>query len=335
MEPVGVQGVDGRPLYPDVAPRPHHHPGTAWRDVDLHVHTRSSPDGCIEHRRLLDLARAQGRRVIAVTDHNTAAGAVAVRRLAAQTGDDLLVLVGMELSTRDLGHVVVFGRGVEEDWGWERMLPFPKHLPEHWVAIKAHPYRDKIARQDGRVVAPALPTLPERIDAVEVWNGVDRLKAPHLRQEYHDLSWAYAQRSAKVPVAASDAHIALCVHSHFTRFARPIRHVDDLVEQLRNGEAEPHAQPESHLRWCAAGYRRRKLALWHLTGEDWRARAAGGGWDLDGTAQQLASFTRVRALAMRGAGLPSIVEETGLPPYLAAEYLDVVDDVGLYLSRSS
>ena len=43
-------------------------------DVDLHVHTVTSGCGYTTHRQVLDLARAAGRGVIAVTDHDTAAG---------------------------------------------------------------------------------------------------------------------------------------------------------------------------------------------------------------------------------------------------------------------
>ncbi|HEV2121546.1 MAG TPA: PHP domain-containing protein, partial [Chloroflexota bacterium] len=116
----------------------------AWTDVDLHVHTLSSNCGYTSHQRLLDLARLEGRRVVAVTDHDSAAGAVAVRDLAARSGDDLLVLVGMELTTSDFGHVILFGRGVEEEWGWRPNEPFPRHIPDHWVAIQAHPFRGKV-----------------------------------------------------------------------------------------------------------------------------------------------------------------------------------------------
>src|SRR5687768_5841649 len=110
----------------------------AARDVDLHVHTLTSACGYTSHRRLLELTRAAGRRVLAVTDHDSARGGVTVRELAARTGDDVLVLVGMELTTSDLGHMILFGRGVEDEWGWKKGSPFPTHIPDHWVAIQAH-----------------------------------------------------------------------------------------------------------------------------------------------------------------------------------------------------
>ena len=91
-----------------------------------------------------------------------------MRELARRSGDDLLVLVGMELTTSVLGHVIVFGRA------WRRTgtgphRPFPRHIPDHWLAIQAHPYRNKVVQTAGVEARP--PPLPERIDAVEVWNG--------------------------------------------------------------------------------------------------------------------------------------------------------------------
>lgn len=291
------------------------------------MHTRTSSCGFTTHERVLDLARAAGRGVLAVTDHDTAAGAVAVRDLAARTGDDVLVLVGMELSTADFGHVIVFGRGVEDDWGWIKNSPFPRDLPDHWVAIQAHPYRGRIARVDGETMAETLPPLPEQIHAVELWNGGDRTKkAPRLNAEYHRLSSEYIARNGKVAVASSDGHRPIWVHSFFTRFSRPLHSVDDLVSQIRGGQLEPQAGDEAHLRWCYEGHRRREVIEWHEAGKDWRALAASGGHDLDTAARSLAEFKRVQDLAVRGATMAQVRDETGLAPKMVAEYLDIVEE---------
>ena len=297
------------------------------RDVDLHVHTLTSGCGFTTHRQVLDLARAAGRRVAAVTDHDTPAGALAVRDLAERTGDDVLVLAGMELTTSDLGHVIVFGRGVEADWGWQRNSPFPRHIPEHWVAIQAHPYRGKVVERDGQMAAGPLPPLPERIDAVEVWNGGDLVKkTPHLRAALDDLSWTYARRYGKTAVASSDAHRPIWVHSFFTRFARPVESVDDLVDQVRSGAVTPQAQEQAHIDWCIAGWRRREVVEWYEAGKDWRALAAAGGHAEANAARYVAEFQHVRALHDRGATLAQISEATGLSPLLAADYLAIVEE---------
>jgi hypothetical protein len=299
----------------------------AARDVDLHVHTLSSACGYTSHRRLLEMARAGGRRVVAVTDHDSAAGAVAVRDMAAQTGDDLLVLVGMELTTSDLGHVVLFGRGVEEDWGWVKNRPFPTDIPDHWVAIQAHPYRAKVVLHGEEIEAEALPPLPERIDAVEVWNGGDVLKkTPGLRPALNTLSGAYVERYKKTAVASSDGHRPIWVHSFFTRFDRPLESVDDAVEQIKGGGVTPMARDEAYLRECMTRWRKRDVVEWRANGLDWRRMALDMGYDLDEATCRLALFDQVSGLAASGATLTHVMDETGLDPDEALDYLSVVEE---------
>lgn len=296
-------------------------------DVDMHVHSRTSACGYSTHQRLLELAVASERGVLAVTDHDSAAGGVAVRDLARRNSDDVLVLVGMELTTTDFGHVIVFGRGVEEDWGWVKNSPFPTDIPAHWVAIQAHPYRGAITVTDGAVDAPELPSLPERIDAVEVWNGGDRIKkSPHLRAEYHDLSWSHVRRNGKVGVASSDGHRPIWVHSYFTRFERPVESIEGFVDQLRAGTVTPQSQDDAHLQWCYEGHRRREVIEWQQAGKDWRGLATAGGHDLETAAGVLATFERVQNLDFRGATMAQIAGETTLETHMVAEYLDIVDE---------
>jgi hypothetical protein len=296
-------------------------------DIDLHVHTVSSNCGFTTHAQVLDMARAAGRGVVAVTDHDSAAGAVAVRDLAAQRGDDLLVLVGMELSTSDFGHVIVFGRGVEEDWGWQPRRPFPHHIPEHWVAIQAHPYRDHVSERDGVLEAEALPTLPERIDAVEVWNGGDLIKrVPHRRREMDAISRAYARREGKALVASSDSHRPFWLHSFFTRCARPVESVDDLVDQIRGGQVSPGAADDGHIAGCIADWRRRQVVEWYEAGLDWRAYGAAAGYTPEAAGETVATYQQVQGLHARDASPAAIGDATGLSAAEVADYLAIVGE---------
>jgi hypothetical protein len=297
------------------------------RDVDLHVHTFASKCGYVPPRRLLELTRAAGRRVVAVTDHDSAEGAVAVRDLAARTGDDLMVLVGMELTTSDLGHVVLFGRGVEDDWGWQPNQPFPRDIPDHWLAIQAHPFRGKVMQNGHGLEVERLPALPERIDAVEVWNAGDVLKkTPGLRAALDRVSWDYVREHGKTAVASSDGHRPLWVHSFFTRTERPLESVDDLVAQVRGGRVSPQMQDEAHLEGCRALWRRRAVIEWHEAGLDWRARALADGYTPEQCEQLLDTFTRVRDLSRRGATVGQVAGETGLTAEEAADFLHVVEE---------
>ncbi|MGI8423867.1 MAG: PHP-associated domain-containing protein [Chloroflexota bacterium] len=299
----------------------------AARDVDLHVHTLTSRCGYTSHRRLLELTRAAGRRVVAVTDHDSAAGGVELRELAARTGDDVLVLIGMELTTSDFGHVVLFGRGLERDWGWKTGQPFPRHIPDHWIAIQAHPYRGKVTVRDGRASAEDLPDPPARIDAVEVWNGGDILKkSPGLRGALDDLSRAYIEKHGKIAVASSDGHRPHWVHSFFTRFDRAIENIDDAIEQLRAGQVTPMASGTAYHAACTARWQRREIVEWHESGKDWRAMAAAAGYEPEDAEGRLALYQQVKGLAGRGATLAEVAGKTGLSIEDAMDYLGVVEE---------
>lgn len=64
--------------------------------VDLHNHTHFSGDSILSPRRFVDEARRRGLDRVAVTDHNTIRGALAVRELA-----DFPVIIGEEVRSAD------------------------------------------------------------------------------------------------------------------------------------------------------------------------------------------------------------------------------------------
>ncbi len=62
--------------------------------VDLHTHTHYSPDSIMSPRWFVETCQRKGINCVAVTDHNTNPGALAVRELA-----DFRVIVGEEIQT--------------------------------------------------------------------------------------------------------------------------------------------------------------------------------------------------------------------------------------------
>jgi predicted metal-dependent phosphoesterase TrpH len=161
--------------------------------VDLHNHTFHSYDA---QNRLADYERAhrQGRiDVVAITDHNTIAGALELRAQAT-----FPVIVGQEIDTAD-GELI----------GLFLEAPVPAGLPaaETAARIRAqgglvylqHPFY-RIVR--GRMRAEAREELRGRglIDIVEAANGGPFAAADNARA----LAWA---RACDLPHAASsDAH---------------------------------------------------------------------------------------------------------------------------------
>lgn len=302
--------------------------------IDLHVHTLASACGYLSAEEVVAIARANGRTVIAVSDHDTASGAIAVRDLVARTGDDLLVLVGMELSTSDAGHVLVFGEGVDSEWGWRRGLPMPRHLPERWVAIKAHPFRDVVKVAPPGPIADTLPDLPDSIDAVERWNGNDLLvKAPHRQSDLDDASLAYIARRRKVAVAASDAHRATSLHAFHTVFPRRVGSVLDVVDQIKDGSVWPGAVAATDLEARRVAWRRRRVVGWLVDHQDWRLSAVQAGYDEVETVETVARFEGIRRLSNAGATPAQVVRDSGLGVEMALDFLAIIREESLDPAR--
>ncbi|MFC7306242.1 CehA/McbA family metallohydrolase [Streptomyces monticola] len=156
---------------PGTAPKPKYPPerakgrGRAWYRGDCHLHSWYS-DGRRTPAEIAALARAAGLDFINSSEHNTHA---AHAHWADQAGDDLLILLGEEVTTRN-GHVVALGTdpGTFIDWRYRaRDNRFGHYARE--------------IRRAGGLVVPAHPHATcigcnwkfgfGEADAVEVWNG--------------------------------------------------------------------------------------------------------------------------------------------------------------------
>jgi predicted metal-dependent phosphoesterase TrpH len=71
--------------------------------VDLHVHSRYSVDGSLSPETIVELCRQRGMGALAITDHNTIAGAQAVRGIAT-----FPVIIGQEITTYDGEMIALF-----------------------------------------------------------------------------------------------------------------------------------------------------------------------------------------------------------------------------------
>jgi hypothetical protein len=158
----GEPGTAVRPTYP-----PSHAKGRgrAWYRGDCHLHSWHS-DGRRTPAQIAALARAAGLDFINSSEHNTHA---AHAHWASEAGDDLLVMLGEEVTTRN-GHVVALGidPGTFVDWRYRAR--------DHRFGRFARQIRDA-----GGLVVPAHPHATcigcnwkfgfGEADAVEVWNG--------------------------------------------------------------------------------------------------------------------------------------------------------------------
>ncbi len=105
--------------------------------LDLHNHTRYSPDSRVSPTELVAVAKRIGLQGIAITDHNAVSG---IREARETAGEGFLVLPGTEVSTRD-GHILAYGIGeaIPRDLSVGETVERITALGG--VAVAAHPYR--------------------------------------------------------------------------------------------------------------------------------------------------------------------------------------------------
>ncbi|MFJ8020571.1 CehA/McbA family metallohydrolase [Streptomyces sp. NPDC096311] len=158
----GEQAATPAPTYPPSRAKGR---GRAWYRGDCHLHSWYS-DGRRTPAEIAALARAAGLDFINTSDHNTHSSHA---HWADQAGDDLLIMLGEEVTTRN-GHVVALGTdpGTFVDWRYRardnRFGRFARQI-----------------RRAGGLVVPAHPHATcvgcgwkfgfGEADAVEVWNG--------------------------------------------------------------------------------------------------------------------------------------------------------------------
>lgn len=191
-------------------------------NADLHIHTSCSKDGESTVEQVLAAAVRAGLDVIAITDHDTMDG----YRIACELTTDLLVIPGVEVSTKD-GHLIALGiekaplpgfpipdtiREVKNAGG-VTILPHPFHRYRHGAALKCA----------GSFAAA---------DAIEVYNS--RYVIPHANKKAMRL----ARAMGKPVVAGSDAH-----NARFIGYGRTLidaeKNVPSVLKAIKEGRTQP------------------------------------------------------------------------------------------------
>ncbi|MEU6403072.1 CehA/McbA family metallohydrolase [Streptomyces sp. NPDC046985] len=158
----GEPGRAPRPVYPPDRAKGR---GRAWYRGDCHLHSVHS-DGRRAPAEIAAGARAAGLDFINSSDHNTTSSHA---HWAEHAGDDLLIMLGEEVTTRN-GHVLVVGAapGAFADWRYRardgRFAAVAREIRSAGgLVVPAHPYADCLGCAWKFGYAQA--------DAAEVWNG--------------------------------------------------------------------------------------------------------------------------------------------------------------------
>jgi predicted metal-dependent phosphoesterase TrpH len=190
--------------------------------ADLHIHTTAS-DGAATVPELLEhMARTPDMRVIAITDHDTIAGAQEAARIARQFGID--VIMGEEVSTAD-GHLLALFI--------DTFLPPGRPAAETIAAIHA---------QGGLAIAPhpfdrSVPSLGRTGLQRDGWNfdAIEGFNAGVIwwqRRCNHAAQRAAAAMGLPA-VGSSDAHTLATAGLGYTLF--PGASADDLYRAIQTG----------------------------------------------------------------------------------------------------
>jgi predicted metal-dependent phosphoesterase TrpH len=195
--------------------------------ADLHIHTTYSDDSSVTPKTLVEKLVAHSFiKVAAVTDHDTAQGISATKKLAAAY-PDILIIPGVEISTAE-GDLLVLGteETPPKPWTTEGVVDFARE--NACVSVVAHPYREygmgDLARN-------------YEVDAIEVLNGVSSPSSNKLAQEL-------ASSMGLPGVAGSDAHQPSELFSVYTEVQAGLD-VDEILKALKKGLVAAHSTARS------------------------------------------------------------------------------------------
>jgi predicted metal-dependent phosphoesterase TrpH len=163
---------------------------STWK-VDLHSHTVWSKDCLTSFEAIITLCQQRGIDRIAITDHNTAEGALALQKLAPD-----LVIVGEEVMTTEGELLAYFVReSVPAGLTPEETV---RRLRDQGAVISvSHPF-DRFRK--GAWQVDHLRRIIDQVDAIEVFNARCVVPADN------DQALAFAREQGVAGTAGSDAH---------------------------------------------------------------------------------------------------------------------------------
>ncbi len=197
-----------------------------WK-VELHSHTLYSRDCLTPLQTMIAACQRKGIDQIAITDHNTAEGALALAKRAPD-----LIIVGEEIMTTQgelLGYFLKesIPAGLTPDETIRRLRD------QGAVISVAHPY-DRLRK--GAWQEKDLLAIIDRVDALEVFNS------RCIYSEDNDKAQQLAVARGKLATVGSDAHIPYEL-GHATLVMSPFEGAGSFFEALRSARPVTQISP--------------------------------------------------------------------------------------------
>jgi hypothetical protein len=222
---------------------------TLW-NVDLHSHTKWSKDCLTEFEEIIRVCQQRGIDRIAITDHNTAAGALAMQKIAPE-----LVIVGEEIMTPQ-GEILAYFMQESVPAGLSPQETIRRLRDQGAVISISHPF-DRLRKGAWR--EEDLLRIIDQVDAIEIYNArcifpSDNARALKFAQEHHLRG-----------TAGSDGHTRIEYGRAMTRL-RPFRNAEEFRAALQEADyVKRLSSPHVHIGSSVA----KRLRKWGLRERMW------------------------------------------------------------------
>ncbi|HVU14188.1 MAG TPA: PHP-associated domain-containing protein [Phototrophicaceae bacterium] len=192
-----------------------------WQ-VELHSHTLWSKDCVVPFEAIIRLCEQRGVARIAITDHNTADGALAMQKLAPD-----LVIVGEEIMT-DRGEILGYfmQESIPEGLTPDEVI---RRLRDQKAVISvSHPF-DRLRK--GAWHEEDLLKIIDKVDAIETFNARCMYAEDNLKAQ------VFGQKHQLIGTVGSDAHTRIEYGRALNRM-QPFEGAADFLYALRASQAQ-------------------------------------------------------------------------------------------------
>ena len=190
-----------------------------WQ-VELHSHTLWSKDCIVPFDAIIRMCQRRGVDRIAITDHNTADGALAMQKLAPD-----LVIVGEEIMT-DRGEILGYFMRESIPAGLTPDETIHRLRDQGAVISVSHPF-DRLRK--GAWHEEDLLRIIDQVDAIEVFNSRCMFAEDNLKAQ------TFAEKHHLTGTVGSDAHTRIEYGRALNRM-QPFEGASDFLYALRAGQ---------------------------------------------------------------------------------------------------
>ncbi len=193
--------------------------------VDLHIHTNYSPCSNLSLSKLIHTCKQKGIDCIAITDHDTIAGALQLKRILPQDSRLFKLIIGEEITTQD-GHIIglFLKKEISPNMTLEETISEIKK--QEGLVLIPHPF--DILRTS-RIGSKNFKKISHQLDIIEIFNGRTILfwndrKAKKFAEEYN-----------LIPTVATDSHTKWEIGRAYIEMEN-FNSSFDLLQKLKKGK---------------------------------------------------------------------------------------------------